>query len=112
MREKESKWLPQVHVVVQHHPRRFSYEKILKASHKFGEDIGRGGGSIVYKGILPDNQVVAIKRLHEAIQGEAEFLAEMSTIAIINHKNLIETYGYCEEGKHIILVYEYMQTAH
>nr|GEV37418.1 retrovirus-related Pol polyprotein from transposon TNT 1-94 [Tanacetum cinerariifolium] len=57
--------------------RRFSYDEILKASHKFGEDIGRGG--------------------------------DMSTTARINHKNLIETYGYCEEGKHRILVYEYME---
>ncbi|XP_076957100.1 putative receptor protein kinase ZmPK1 [Bidens hawaiensis] len=89
--------------------KRFTYAEIVKASHKFKEEIGRGGGGIVYKGILPDNRVVAIKRLHEAIQGEAEFLAEMSTIGRINHKNLIETYGYCAEGKHRILVYEYME---
>ncbi|GKD60996.1 S-locus glycoprotein domain-containing protein [Tanacetum coccineum] len=81
----------------------------MKASHKFRDEIGRGGGGIVYKGILPDNRVVTIKRLHEAFHGEAEFLAEMSTIGRINHKNLIETYGYCAEGKHRILVYEYME---
>ncbi|KAF5764834.1 putative protein kinase RLK-Pelle-SD-2b family [Helianthus annuus] len=89
--------------------KRFTYAEIVKASHKFGEEIGRGGGGIVYKGILPDNRVVAIKRLHDATQGEAEFLAEMSTIGRINHRNLIETYGYCAEGKHRILVYEYME---
>ncbi|KAK9064290.1 hypothetical protein SSX86_015670 [Deinandra increscens subsp. villosa] len=89
--------------------KRFTYAEIVKASNKFREEIGRGGGGIVYKGILPDKRVVAIKRLHEAIQGEAEFLTEMSTIGRINHKNLIETYGYCAEGKHRILVYEYME---
>ncbi|KAF5764832.1 putative protein kinase RLK-Pelle-SD-2b family [Helianthus annuus] len=89
--------------------KRFTYAEIVKASHKFGEEIGRGGGGIVYKGILPDNRVVAIKRLHEAFQGEAEFLAEMTTIGRINHRNLIETYGYCAEGKHRMLVYEYME---
>nr|GEX05408.1 putative receptor protein kinase ZmPK1 [Tanacetum cinerariifolium] len=89
--------------------RRFTYDEILKASHKFRDEIERGGGGVVYKGILPDNRVVAIKRLHEAFHGEAEFLAEMSTIGRINHKNLIETYGYCAEGKHRILVYEYME---
>ncbi|GKC85435.1 S-locus glycoprotein domain-containing protein [Tanacetum coccineum] len=89
--------------------RRFTYDEIMKASHKFRDEIGRGGGGVVYKGILPDNRVVAIKRLHEAFHGEAEFLAEMSTIGRINHKNLIETYGYCAEGKHRILVYEYME---
>ncbi|GJW17501.1 S-locus glycoprotein domain-containing protein [Tanacetum coccineum] len=89
--------------------RRFTYDEIMKASHKFRDEIGRGGGGVVYKGVLPDNRVVAIKRLHEAFHGEAEFLAEMSTIGRINHKNLIETYGYCAEGKHRILVYEYME---
>ncbi|PWA95941.1 S-locus glycoprotein domain-containing protein [Artemisia annua] len=89
--------------------RRFTYDEIMKATHKFRDEIGRGGGGVVYKGILPDNRVAAIKRLHEAFDGEAEFLAEMSTIGRINHKNLIETYGYCAEGKHRILVYEYME---
>ncbi|XP_035845872.1 putative receptor protein kinase ZmPK1 [Helianthus annuus] len=89
--------------------KRFTYDEIMKVSHKFREEIGRGGGGIVYKGKLPDNRVVAIKVLHDAIQGEAEFLAEMSTIGRINHMNLIETYGYCAEGKHRILVYEYME---
>ncbi|KAI3686876.1 hypothetical protein L1987_80565 [Smallanthus sonchifolius] len=89
--------------------KRFTYDEIVKASNKFSEEIGRGGGGTVYKGKLPDNRVVAIKRLHDAIQGEAEFLAEMSTIGRINHMNLIETYGYCADGKHRILVYEYME---
>uniref|UniRef100_A0A251SA55 Receptor-like serine/threonine-protein kinase n=1 Tax=Helianthus annuus TaxID=4232 RepID=A0A251SA55_HELAN len=89
--------------------KRFTYAEIVKASHKFREEIGRGGGGIVYKGTLQDNRVVAIKRLHDANQGEAEFLAEMSTIGRINHRNLIETYGYCAEGTHRILVYEYME---
>ncbi|XP_071702788.1 putative receptor protein kinase ZmPK1 [Rutidosis leptorrhynchoides] len=89
--------------------RRFTYDEIMKATHKFKDEVGRGGGGVVYKGLLPDNRVVAIKVLHEATQGEAEFLAEMSTIGRINHKNLIETYGYCAEGKHRILVFEYME---
>ncbi|XP_076923773.1 putative receptor protein kinase ZmPK1 [Bidens hawaiensis] len=89
--------------------KRFTYDEIVKVSRKFSEEIGRGGGGIVYKGKLSDNRVVAIKVLHDAIQGEAEFLAEMSTIGRINHMNLIETYGYCAEGNHRILVYEYME---
>ncbi|GJR56925.1 S-locus glycoprotein domain-containing protein [Tanacetum coccineum] len=88
--------------------KRFTYDEIMKASHKFRDEIGRGGGGIVYKGILPDNRAVAIKRLHQAF-GEDEFLAEMNTIGRINHKNLIETYGYCAEGKHRILVYAFME---
>ncbi|XP_042939632.1 putative receptor protein kinase ZmPK1 [Carya illinoinensis] len=64
---------------------------------------GRDGG------ILPDKRVAAIKRLDEANQGEAEFLAEVNTIGRLIHMNLIDIWGYCAEGKHRLLVYEYME---
>lgn len=90
---------------------KFSYAELKKATHGFSEEIGRGGSGVVYKGKLADNRVAAIKRLHEAShhQGEEEFLAEMSTIGKLNHMNLIEIWGYCAEGKHRLLVYEYME---
>uniref|UniRef100_A0A2N9I2R9 Protein kinase domain-containing protein n=1 Tax=Fagus sylvatica TaxID=28930 RepID=A0A2N9I2R9_FAGSY len=54
-------------------------------------------------------RIAAIKRLNEANQGEAEFLAEVNTIGMLNHMYLIEMWGYCAEGKHKLLVYEYME---
>ncbi|KAL3514440.1 hypothetical protein ACH5RR_027157 [Cinchona calisaya] len=89
--------------------RKFSYAELKKASRNFSQEIGRGGGGVVYAGILSDNRFAAIKCLKEAIQGEAEFLAEISTICRLNHMNLIEMWGYCAEGKHRLLVYEYME---
>ncbi|KAL9303659.1 hypothetical protein ACSQ67_020922 [Phaseolus vulgaris] len=90
--------------------RKFSYSELKQATKGFSEEIGRGGGGTVYKGVLTDNQVVAIKRLHEvANQGESEFLAEVSIIGRLNHMNLIGMLGYCAEGKHRLLVYEYMK---
>uniref|UniRef100_A0A7N2KRN6 Receptor-like serine/threonine-protein kinase n=1 Tax=Quercus lobata TaxID=97700 RepID=A0A7N2KRN6_QUELO len=89
--------------------RKFTYTELKKATKSFTEEIGRGAGGIVYKGALSDNRVAAIKRLHEANQGEGEFLAEVSIIGRINHMNLIEMWGYCVEGKHRILVYEYIE---
>nr|GMD99419.1 putative receptor protein kinase ZmPK1 [Ipomoea batatas] len=89
---------------------KFSYAEMKKATGSFSEEIGRGSSGVVYKGKLPDNRIAAIKRLHEAnYQGEEEFLAEMSTIGKLNHMNLIEIWGYCAEGKHRVLVYEYME---
>ncbi|KAH6764893.1 hypothetical protein C2S52_013893 [Perilla frutescens var. hirtella] len=89
--------------------KRFTYAELKKASHNFSEEIGRGGSGVVYKGVLSDNRVAAIKRLNEARFGEeAEFLAEVSLIGRLNHANLIERWGYCAEGKHRILVYEYL----
>ena len=57
----------------------------------------------------PDSQVAAIKRINEANQGEGEFLSEVSIIVRINHMNLIEMWSYCTEGRHRLLVYEYME---
>ncbi|XP_014516601.1 putative receptor protein kinase ZmPK1 [Vigna radiata var. radiata] len=90
--------------------RKFSYSELKQASKGFGEEIGRGGGGTVYKGVLSDDRVVAIKRLHEiANQGESEFLAEVSIIGRLNHMNLIGMLGFCAEGKYRLLVYEYME---
>ncbi|XP_040995993.1 putative receptor protein kinase ZmPK1 [Juglans microcarpa x Juglans regia] len=89
--------------------RRFTYAELKKATKDFNEEIGRGAGGIVYRGVLPDNRVAAIKCINESNQGEGEFLAEVSIIGRINHINLIEMWGYCTEGKHRLLVYEYME---
>ncbi|KAF7140800.1 hypothetical protein RHSIM_Rhsim06G0055700 [Rhododendron simsii] len=79
------------------------------ATRNFREEIGSRGSGIVYKGVLSDRRVATIKRLNEANQGEAEFLAEVSIIGRVNHMNLIEIWGYCVEGNHRLLVYEYME---
>ncbi|KAK8354434.1 hypothetical protein V6Z11_A05G219600, partial [Gossypium hirsutum] len=89
--------------------RRFSYAELDKATNGFKKEIGRGAGGIVYKGKLSDDRIAAVKRLVDANHGEAEFLAEFNTIGKLNHMNLIDLWGYCAEGKHKILVYEYME---
>nr|KYP41141.1 Putative receptor protein kinase ZmPK1 [Cajanus cajan] len=95
--------------VVTNRFRKYSYSELKKATKGFSEEIGKGGGGVVYKGILSDQRHAAIKRLYEAKQGEGEFLAEVSIIGRLNHMNLIEMWGYCAEGKHRLLVYEYME---
>ncbi|KAF5444849.1 hypothetical protein F2P56_033946 [Juglans regia] len=89
--------------------RKFTYSELKKATKGFTEEIGRGAGGVVYKGVLADNRVAAIKQLYEANQGEDVFLAEASIIGRLNHMNLIEMWGYCAEGKHRLLVSEYME---
>ncbi|KAJ1384536.1 Serine/threonine-protein kinase, active site [Sesbania bispinosa] len=89
--------------------RKFSYSELKQATKGFSQEIGRGGGGIVYKAVLSDNRVAAIKRLYDANQGESEFLAEVGIIGRLNHMNLIGMWGYCAEGKHRLLVYEYME---
>ncbi|KAL5981880.1 hypothetical protein ACLOJK_015947 [Asimina triloba] len=89
--------------------KKFSYEELKNATKNFSEEIGRGGTGVVYKGVIAEQGVAAIKRLEGFNQREGEFLAEVSTIGRINHMNLIHMFGFCAQGKHRLLVYEYME---
>ncbi|KAL2608686.1 hypothetical protein R1flu_027259 [Riccia fluitans] len=72
--------------------------------------IGDGGFGLVYKAVLNNGAVVAVKKLLEdGLQGDSEFLAEMQTLGKIKHKNLICLRGYCSHGREKILVYEYLE---
>ncbi|KAB5552097.1 hypothetical protein DKX38_009408 [Salix brachista] len=57
--------------------RRFTYAELRKATNNFKEEVGRGGSGAVYKGILTDERVVAVKRLENMYQGEDVFWAEL-----------------------------------
>lgn len=60
--------------------------------------IGQGGYGNVYKGILSDNTIVAIKRAREgSLQGEKEFLTEIEMLSRLHHRNLVSLIGYCDE---------------
>lgn len=90
--------------------RRFTCSELKKASHNFSEEIGKGGDSIVYKGRLADNMITSIKRITIINrQREIEFHVEIGTIKRLNHMNIIQTWGYCAEGNHRLVVYEYME---
>ncbi|GJN13145.1 hypothetical protein PR202_ga31482 [Eleusine coracana subsp. coracana] len=70
--------------------RRYSYKELIKATRKFKHELGRGGSGIVYKGILDDSRVVAVKMLENVRQCEEEFQAELRIIGRINHMNLVD----------------------
>ena len=46
------------------------------------------------------------------MQIENEFLTEVSIIGKFNYMNLICMFGYSAEGKHRLLVYEYMENGY
>ncbi|KAM7260956.1 hypothetical protein ACFE04_026431 [Oxalis oulophora] len=71
--------------------------------------IGEGGYGIVYAGVLVDGTQVAVKNLlNNNGQAEREFKAEVEVIGRVRHKNLVRLLGYCIEGAHRMLVYEYI----
>ncbi|XP_048570127.1 putative receptor protein kinase ZmPK1 [Triticum urartu] len=90
------------------HFRAYSYSELQSATRKFRAEIGHGGSGTVYKGVLDDDRTVAVKVLQDVSQSEEVFQAELSAIGRIYHMNLVRMWGFCSEGAHRILVYEYV----
>ncbi|KAH9668503.1 putative LRR receptor-like serine/threonine-protein kinase [Citrus sinensis] len=91
--------------------RSFTYGEMALATNNFNSStqIGQGGYGKVYKGILPDGTVVAVKRAQEgSLQGEKEFLTEIQFLSRLHHRNLVSLVGYCDEEGEQMLVYEFM----
>ncbi|RVW40487.1 putative receptor protein kinase ZmPK1 [Vitis vinifera] len=72
---------PEGYLLVATRFRRFTYTELKRAIQGVSEEIGRGGGGVVYKGFLSDHRVAAIKQLNVANEGEAKFLAENGSLA-------------------------------
>ncbi|KAK7279740.1 hypothetical protein RJT34_24797 [Clitoria ternatea] len=90
-------------------PVQFSYKELQKSTKGFKEKLGDGGFGAVYRGILANQTVVAVKQLEGIEQGEKQFRMEVSTISSTHHLNLVRLIGFCSEGRHRLLVYEFMK---
>uniref|UniRef100_A0A452ZQ32 Receptor-like serine/threonine-protein kinase n=1 Tax=Aegilops tauschii subsp. strangulata TaxID=200361 RepID=A0A452ZQ32_AEGTS len=86
----------------------FKYNDLQFLTKNFSEILGVGAFGSVFKGVLPDATIMAVKKLEGLRQGEKQFRAEVSTIGTIQHVNLIQLLGFCSEGTKRLLVYEYM----
>ncbi|KAM7251588.1 hypothetical protein ACFE04_023471 [Oxalis oulophora] len=89
----------------------YSYKEIEISTRGFSEEnvIGEGGYGVVYRGVLNDGTVVAVKNLlNNKGQAEKEFKVEVEAIGKVRHKNLVGLLGYCAEGPQRMLVYEYI----
>lgn len=78
----------------------FTYDEMAVASNNFSDSqqVGQGGYGKVYKGILADGTIVAIKRAQEgSLQGDKEFFTEIELLSRLHHRNLVSLLGYCEE---------------
>ena len=89
-------------------PRKFRLEELKAGTENFKNKLGEGGFGTVYKGFL-ENKAVAVKRFSRDAQGgKQDFIAEITTIGNLNHKNLVKLLGWCSERNELLLVYEFM----
>nr|KYP45645.1 Putative receptor protein kinase ZmPK1 [Cajanus cajan] len=90
-------------------PMQFLYKELQKATKGFKKKLGAGGFGAVYRGTLVNKTVVAVKQLEGIEQGEKQFRMEVATIGSTHHLNLVRLIGFCSEGRHRLLVYEFMK---
>ncbi|XP_058101024.1 L-type lectin-domain containing receptor kinase VII.1-like [Magnolia sinica] len=94
-------------------PHRMRYKEILSATDEFSEAnvIGIGGNGKVYKGTLAGGIEIAVKCIsHNNNEGMKEFLAEVSSLGRLKHRNLVGLRGWCKrENNSLMLVYDFME---
>ncbi|CAH8354516.1 unnamed protein product [Eruca vesicaria subsp. sativa] len=94
-------------------PLNLSMSQIAAATNSFSDDnqIGEGGFGIVYKGVLDDGQMVAIKRAKkEHFENlRKEFKSEVDLLSKIGHRNLVKLLGYVDKGDERLIITEYVR---
>jgi len=85
-------------------PRKFTFESLKTITNKFSEEIGGGGYGVVYKGVLEDGTVVAVKKL-SSHQTFGPNFDECINHMNVRHPNIIQLIGYCFEVDKVC--YEY-----
>ncbi|XP_057540189.1 probable L-type lectin-domain containing receptor kinase S.7 [Amaranthus tricolor] len=92
-------------------PRQFCYKELKLATKGFHSSriLGNGAFGTVYKAnFISSGNVAAVKRSKHSHEGKTEFLAELSIIACLRHKNLVQLQGWCVEKDELLLVYDFM----
>lgn len=89
----------------------FTSKEIKRATNRFCKDrvLGMGGFGEVYKGILKDGTLVAVKTAKVGnIKGIEQVLNEVRILSQVNHINLVRLLGCCVDAEEPLLIYEYI----
>ncbi|KAL7245236.1 hypothetical protein ACSBR2_000538 [Camellia fascicularis] len=85
-----------------------SIQVLRQVTDNFSEEnvLGRGGFGIVYKGVLHDGTIIAVKRMESGAMGTKgmnEFQAEIAVLTKVRHRHLVALLGYCINGNERLL---------
>ncbi|KAL6846930.1 hypothetical protein ACP4OV_022783 [Aristida adscensionis] len=84
-------------------------EDLRKITNNFSEDlvIGKGGFGKVYKGMVSNGDMVAVKKLTLTTPGiqDKQFENEVRHLMKLRHPNIVQLVGYCSETENILVPY-------
>ena len=88
--------------------KRYKFFELKKLTNSFKDELGQGGYGRVYKGMLLDGRLVAVKVLNASKGNGEEFINEVASISRTSHVNIVTLLGFCLEGQKRALIYEFM----
>lgn len=89
----------------------FTAEELQRATDNYNRSrfLGQGGQGTVYKGMLLDGTIVAVKRSKKIERNQIEtFVNEVVILSQINHRNIVKLLGCCLETEAPIIIYEFI----
>ncbi|XXG83069.1 hypothetical protein AAC387_Pa10g0918 [Persea americana] len=89
-------------------PARYTYADLKQMTGQFKQTLGQGGYGSVFKGMLSNGTLVAVKVLKNFDVDGEEFINEVGTMGKIHHVNVVRLLGFCADRLKRALVYEFM----